>query len=77
MLNFDGISSFSAKPLKKARSSEFEGGVEGGVPNSSEDEEESTYEEVSETREGVRETVEKSVLCTGAAGVGVSLCLCD
>jgi hypothetical protein len=66
---------FAAKALQAVRPCEYEGGVEGGVSNSSDDERGSADEEVSETREGVRETLEKDVLGPeGAKGVGGRVC---
>ena len=57
--------------LQEAKSCGCDGGVEGGVSNSSDDERGSAHEDVSETREGVRERLEKGVLCPeGARGVG-------
>ena len=44
------------KVLQAMRTCECDGGVEGGVSSSSDDEKESAEEEVSEMREGVRET---------------------
>ena len=44
------------KVLQAIRTCECDGGVEGGVSSSSDDEKESEQEEVSEIREGVRET---------------------
>ena len=44
------------KVLQAVRTCECDGGVEGGVSSSSDDEKESPQEEVSEMREGVRET---------------------
>jgi hypothetical protein len=41
--------------LHEIRASECDGGVDGGVSSSSDDERDSTQEEVSEMREGVRE----------------------
>ena len=57
--------------LQEVKSCECEGGVEGGVSNSSDDESVSAHEEVSETREGVREILEKGIFCLEeASGVG-------
>jgi len=59
------------KALQEVNSCGCEGGVEGGVSNSSDDERGSAHEEVSETREGVREILEKGILCPeGARGFG-------
>ena len=55
MLDFDEIT-LVGKVLQVIRTCECDGGVEGGVSSSSEDEKESAQEEVSEMREGVRET---------------------
>ena len=69
--------------LQEVKSCECEGGVEGGVSNSSDDERGSAHEEVSETREGVREILGKGIFCPeGARGVGGRLgngevCDCD
>jgi hypothetical protein len=69
-LRLDFELTFAAKALQAARPCEYEGGVEGGVSNSSDDERGSADEEVSETREGVRETLEEDILCPeGARGV--------
>ena len=69
-LDFDEMTLVS-KALQEVKSSECEGGVEGGVSNSSDDESVSAHEEVSETREGVREILEKGIFCPeGAKGVG-------
>jgi hypothetical protein len=68
-LDFDEMP--PTKALQEVKSCGCEGGVEGGVSNSSDDERESVHEEVSETREGVREILEKGILCpegTGEAG---------
>ena len=63
-----------AKALQAVNPCEY-GGVEGGVSNSSDDVKESAHEEVSETREGVRETVECDVLCPeGTACIDGRLC---
>ena len=69
-LDFDEMK-LVTKALQEIKSSECEGGVEGGVSNSSDDECVSTHEGVSETREGVREILEKGIFCPkGARGVG-------
>ena len=69
-LDFDEMT-LVTKALQEVKSSECEGGVEGGVSNSSDDEIVSAHEEVSETREGVREILENGILCPkGARGVG-------
>ena len=69
-LDFDEIT-LVTKALQEVKSSECEGGVEGGVSNSSDDESVSAHEEVSETREGVREILEMGIFCSeGARGVG-------
>jgi hypothetical protein len=47
--------------LPEIRAGECDGGVEGGVSSSSDDERDSTQEEVSEMREGVREIGELAV----------------
>jgi hypothetical protein len=74
-LRLDFELTFAAKALQAVRPCEYEGGVEGGVSNSSDDERGSADEEVSETREGVRETLEKDILCPeGARGVGGRIC---
>ena len=68
-LDFDEMT-LVTKALQEVKSSECEGGVEGGVSNSSDDERVSAHEEVSETREGVREMLEKGIFCPeGARGV--------
>ena len=54
VLDFDDIALIS-KVLRTIRTGECDGGVEGGVSSSSDDEKESAEEEVSEMREGVRE----------------------
>jgi hypothetical protein len=70
-LRLDFELTFAAKALQAVRPCEYEGGVEGGVSNSSDDERGSADEEVSETREGVRETLEKDILRPeGARGGG-------
>ena len=53
--DFDEIA-LVGKVLQVIRTFECDGGVEGGVSSSSDDEKESAQEEVSEMREGVRET---------------------
>jgi len=69
-LDFDEMT-LVTKALQEVKSCECGGGVEGGVSNSSDDERGSAHEEVSETREGVREILEKGILCPeGARGVG-------
>ena len=69
-LDFDEMT-LVTKALQEVKSNECEGGVEGGVSNSSDDESVSAHEEVSETREGVREILEKGIFCSeGARGVG-------
>ena len=69
-LDFDEMT-LVTKALQEVKSSEYEGGVEGGVSNSSDDESVSAHEEVSEIREGVREILEKGIFCLeGARGVG-------
>ena len=69
-LDFDEMT-LVTKALQESLLSECEGGVEGGVSNSSDDESGSAHEEVSETREGVREILEKGIFCSeGARGVG-------
>ena len=69
-LDFDEITRVT-KALQEVKSSECEGGVEGGVSNSSDDESVSAHDDVSETREGVREILEKGIFCLeGARGVG-------
>ena len=69
-LDFDEMT-LVTKALEEIKSSEYEGGVEGGVSNSSDDERVSAHEEVSEIREGVREMLEKGIFCPeGARGVG-------
>ena len=65
-LDFDEMT-LVTKALQEVKSSECEGGVEGGVSNSSDDESVSAHEEVSETREGVREILEKGIFCPGGA----------
>ena len=55
VLGFDEIT-LVGKALQAIRVCECDGGVEGGVSSSSDDEKESEQEEVSEAREGVRET---------------------
>lgn len=73
--DFDEMTIPTAEESGAVRLCECEGGVEGGVSNSSDDEKESAHEEVSETREGARQTVEKDVLCPeGAGGVGTRVC---
>ena len=68
-MDFDEMTLVS-KASQEVKSCECGGGVEGGVSNSS-DERGSAHEEVSETREGVREILEKGIFCTkGARGVG-------
>ena len=54
VLDFDDIV-LVGKVLRAIRTGECDGGVEGGVSSSSDDEKESAQEEVSEMREGVRE----------------------
>ena len=54
VLNFDEIA-LVGKVLQVIRTCECDGGVEGGVSSSSDDEKESAEEEVSDMREGVRE----------------------
>jgi hypothetical protein len=67
--DFDEIT-LVTRALQEVKSSECEGGVEGGVSDSSDDEGVSAHEEVSETREGVREILEKGIFCPeGASGV--------
>jgi len=69
-LDFDETTPVT-KVLQEAKACGCEGGVEGGVSNSSDDERGSAHEEVSETREGVREILEKGILCPeGGRGVG-------
>ena len=69
-LDFDEMTP-ATKALQEAKSCGREGGVEGGVSNSSDDERGSAHEDVSETREGVREILVKGILCPeGARGVG-------
>ena len=69
-LDFDEIT-LVTKALQEVKSCECEGGVEGGVSNSSDDECVSAHEEVSEIRDGVREILEKGIFCLeGARGVG-------
>ena len=69
-LDFDEMA-LVTKALQGVKSTECEGGVEGGVSNSSDDESVSAHEEVSETREGVREILAKGIFCSeGARGVG-------
>jgi len=69
-LDFDEMAPVT-KALQEVKSCRCEGGVEGGVSNSSDDERGSAHEEVSETREGVREILAKGILCPeGARGVG-------
>ena len=55
MLDFDEIV-LVGTVLQAIRTCECDGGVDGGVSSSSDDEKESLQEEVSEIREGVRET---------------------
>lgn len=55
VLDFDEIA-LVGKVLQAIRTCECDGGVEGGVSSSSDDEKESELEEVSEMKEGVRET---------------------
>ena len=54
VLDFDEVT-VVGEALHVIRAGKCEGGVEGGVSSSSDDEGESAQEEVSETREGVRE----------------------
>ena len=55
VLGFDEIT-LVGEALQAIRACECDGGVEGGVSSSSDDEKESEQEEVSKVREGVRET---------------------
>ena len=71
-LDFDEMT-LVTKTLQEVKSCECGGGVEGGVSNSSDDERGSAHEEVSETREGVREILEKGILCPKGARVGERL----
>ena len=54
-VDFEEIA-LDGKVLQAMRTCECDGGVEGGVSSSSDDERESAEEEISEMREGVRET---------------------
>jgi hypothetical protein len=54
VLDLDEIA-LVGKVLQAIRTCECDGGVDGGVSSSSDDEKESAQEEVSEMREGVRE----------------------
>ena len=54
VLDFDEVT-IVGEALDAIRAGECDGGVEGGVSSSSDDEGESAQEEVSEMREGVRE----------------------
>jgi len=54
VLDFDEVTAVG-EALRAIRAGECDGGVEGGVSSSSDDERESEQEEVSEMREGVRE----------------------
>jgi len=54
VLDFDEVT-VVGEALHAMRAGECDGGVEGGVSSSSDDERESAQEEVSEVREGVRE----------------------
>ena len=54
VLDFEEIA-LVGRVLQAIRTYECDGGVEGGVSSSSDDEKESAQEEVSEMREGVRE----------------------
>ena len=55
VLGFDEIT-LVGKALQAMRACECDGGVEGGVSSSSDDEKESEQEDVSKVREGARET---------------------
>ena len=71
VLNFDEIA-LVGRVLQAIRTCECDGGVEGGVSSSSDDEKESAQEEVSEMRDGVRET---GGLTVGGDDVGKAVVL--
>ena len=74
VLDFDEIA-LVGTVLQAIRTCECDGGVDGGVSSSSDDEKESAQEEVSEMREGVREIGGWAVGGNDASMVGKAVVL--